>query len=167
LNAITYFLLSHTPMNLESIYEAVVNEIEQHGPRKGLWAMAFAKSGGSDSAARAFYIEARAQQLIVEQQEYEQRANAARAQQQESQKHAAQAQGARATLDRIETGATGAELRDLCVSFLEHYGFAVTEIINPQHGIEFHISKDGAALAVLRSLDNLRLYALAVGKRPY
>jgi outer membrane murein-binding lipoprotein Lpp len=152
-------------MNLESIYEAVVNEIEQHGPRKGLWAMAFAKSGGNDSAARAFYIEARAQQLIAEQQAYEQQSNAARAQQQEAQRHAARAQEVRGKLDRIETGANGAELRDLCVSYLEHHGLTVTEIINPQHGIEFHISKAGAGLAVLRSLDNLRLYSLAVGKR--
>jgi hypothetical protein len=50
----------------EKFYEAVVREIERHGPRKGLWAKAYAEAGGVDSAARAIYFKLRVAQLIEE-----------------------------------------------------------------------------------------------------
>ena len=52
----------------ERFYEAVVREIETQGPRKGLWAKAYAEAGGSEAAARAIYIRLRADQLMKEQQ---------------------------------------------------------------------------------------------------
>lgn len=52
----------------ERFYEAVVREIETQGPRKGLWAKAYAEAGGSEAAARAIYIRLRAAQLMKEQQ---------------------------------------------------------------------------------------------------
>jgi hypothetical protein len=33
-------------MDIEKLYELVVEELERDGPRKGLWAMGFAESGG-------------------------------------------------------------------------------------------------------------------------
>lgn len=51
----------------ERFYEAVVREIETQGPRKGLWAKAYAEAGGSEAAARAAYIKLRAAQLMQEQ----------------------------------------------------------------------------------------------------
>jgi hypothetical protein len=47
----------------EAFYEAVVIEIEREGPRKGLWAKAFAKAGGVEPVAKACYIEWRVEQL--------------------------------------------------------------------------------------------------------
>lgn len=52
----------------ERFYEAVVRELETQGPRKGLWAKAYAEAGGGEAAARAIYIRLRAAQLIEEQQ---------------------------------------------------------------------------------------------------
>ena len=51
----------------ERFYEAVVREIETQGPRKGLWAKAYAEAGGNESGARAVYIRLRATQLMEEQ----------------------------------------------------------------------------------------------------
>ena len=47
----------------EAIYEAVAFELEREGPRKGLWAKAFAKAEGAESTAKALYIEWRVEQL--------------------------------------------------------------------------------------------------------
>ena len=52
----------------EKFYEAVVRELETQGPRKGLWAKAYAEAGGGEAAARAIYIRLRAAQLMEEQQ---------------------------------------------------------------------------------------------------
>jgi len=53
----------------ERFYEAVVREIETQGPRKGLWAKAYAEAGGNESGARAIYIRLRAGQLMDEQRQ--------------------------------------------------------------------------------------------------
>lgn len=50
----------------EVFYEIVINEIEREGPRKGLWGKAFAKAGGVDNIAKAYYIELRVEQLKIE-----------------------------------------------------------------------------------------------------
>ncbi len=50
----------------EPIYEAVAFELEDEGPRKGLWAKAYAKAGGVEHVARALYIEWRVEQLKEE-----------------------------------------------------------------------------------------------------
>jgi hypothetical protein len=55
-------------MDDESFYEAVVQELEQLGPRKGLWAKAFASASGNESSAKALYLEWRANQLKEEHQ---------------------------------------------------------------------------------------------------
>lgn len=52
--------------NDEMLYEAVVRELEQEGPRKGLWAKAYAESGGIESAARALYMKLRVAQIAEE-----------------------------------------------------------------------------------------------------
>ena len=50
----------------ECFYEAVAIELETQGVRKGLWAQAFAESGGDASRAKALYIQLRAAQLHVD-----------------------------------------------------------------------------------------------------
>jgi hypothetical protein len=61
--------MKRTAASDEKYYEAVVREIEAQGPRKGLWAKAFAEAGGVDSAARAIYFKLRVGQLIEEEKE--------------------------------------------------------------------------------------------------
>lgn len=50
----------------EFFYEQVVRELECDGPRKGLWAKAYAEADGTESLARAIYMRLRAVQLIEE-----------------------------------------------------------------------------------------------------
>lgn len=50
----------------EEFYEAVVNEIEREGLRKGLWGKAFAKARGVENVAKAYYIEWRVEQFKTE-----------------------------------------------------------------------------------------------------
>lgn len=52
--------------NDEMLYEAVVRELERERPRKGLWAKAYAESGGIESAARALYMKLRVAQIAEE-----------------------------------------------------------------------------------------------------
>lgn len=50
----------------EALYEAVVRELERDGPRKGLWAKAYAEAVGNEPAARAIYMRLRVAQLAEE-----------------------------------------------------------------------------------------------------
>lgn len=51
------------PHNDESIYELVAVELLQDGPRAGLWAKAFARTGGDDAKTKALYIQWRYDQV--------------------------------------------------------------------------------------------------------
>jgi len=53
-------------LNEESIYEAIVKELQQGIKREGLWAKAIAKSEGSESKAKSLYIDFRAQSIMDE-----------------------------------------------------------------------------------------------------
>jgi hypothetical protein len=53
-------------MSDEHLYVRVVQELSQQGPVRGLWAKAYAESGGNDQAARALYLRLRVVQLAEE-----------------------------------------------------------------------------------------------------
>ena len=53
-------------MDDEQLYVRVVQELSQQGPVRGLWAKAYAESGGNDQAARALYLRLRVGQLAEE-----------------------------------------------------------------------------------------------------
>jgi hypothetical protein len=50
-------------MSDEDLYEAVVAELEQRGPRKGLWALCFAEADGNETVAEARYLRLRVAEL--------------------------------------------------------------------------------------------------------
>ena len=54
-------------MNDENLYARVVQELTRQGPVRGLWAKAYAESGGNHDAARALYLRLRVNQLADEQ----------------------------------------------------------------------------------------------------
>jgi hypothetical protein len=47
----------------ESLYEAVMEELEKFGPRKGLWAKCFSEADGDEGKAKARYLRIRFEQL--------------------------------------------------------------------------------------------------------
>jgi hypothetical protein len=51
-------------MDDEKIYNAILDELREHGPRQGLWAKCFAEANGEENAAKALYFKYRAQQLV-------------------------------------------------------------------------------------------------------
>lgn len=53
-------------MDDEKIYNAILDELRENGPRQGLWAKCFAEANGNENAAKALYFKYRAQQLINE-----------------------------------------------------------------------------------------------------
>jgi hypothetical protein len=53
-------------MSDERLYARVVEELRAAGPTAGLWAKAFAESGGDDRAAKAAYLRLRVAQLAAE-----------------------------------------------------------------------------------------------------
>lgn len=50
----------------ENAYERAALEIESDGIKKGLWAKSFAEANGIESVAKAYYIKARSEQLMLE-----------------------------------------------------------------------------------------------------
>lgn len=50
-------------MQEELLYERVVQELHESGPKPGLWAKAFAESNGNDTQAKALYLRYRVVQL--------------------------------------------------------------------------------------------------------
>ena len=53
-------------MSDERFYAEVVRELASAGPIPGLWAKAFAETGGNEAAARALYLRLRVSQLLEE-----------------------------------------------------------------------------------------------------
>jgi hypothetical protein len=50
-------------MQDERLYQQVVQELQEQGPKPGLWAKAFAESNGNDAQAKALYLRYRVAQL--------------------------------------------------------------------------------------------------------
>lgn len=50
-------------MDDEKIYNAILDELRESGPRQGLWAKCFTEANGNENAAKALYFKYRAQQL--------------------------------------------------------------------------------------------------------
>lgn len=50
-------------MNEEDLYAQVIKELNDDGPRKGLWAQSFAEAEGNENKAKALYIKYRVAQL--------------------------------------------------------------------------------------------------------
>lgn len=51
-------------MDDEKIYNTILDELREHGPRQGLWAKCFTEANGDENAAKALYFKYRAQQLV-------------------------------------------------------------------------------------------------------
>lgn|SRR5690554_4172934 len=52
-------------MNDEYLYEIVIEELRNSGPKPGLWAKAFSESKGQESMAKALYMRYRVEQLAA------------------------------------------------------------------------------------------------------
>jgi hypothetical protein len=56
-------IAGNSPMQDERLYQQVVQELHEQGPKSGLWAKAFAESNGNDAQAKALYLRYRVAQL--------------------------------------------------------------------------------------------------------
>lgn len=126
-------------INLEAVYEAVLDELERNGPRRGLWALSFAKSKGDENVAKAYYLEVRAQELLRELHETGDLLRVAK--EQEHARNEAQQRKLEiiSLVERISGDPSGTCIDD-CMALLDLCGWQVTRTIDFRSGLSFIVS---------------------------